>query len=111
MGRNKKDAQKGVYRLDVDRPRRGSRRKAPDLEPPDPRDEHSSRRAIVDPVIADDLTPYCLRHDYCTRLAKAGVDIRTAQKLMGHSTIQLTANVYTHVDEDQILEAGRLINE
>ena len=69
------------------------------------------RNAIVEPVIADDLTPYCLRHDYCTRLAKAGVDIRTAQKLMGHSTIQLTATVYTHVDEDQILEAGRLINE
>ena len=25
--------------------------------------------------------------------------------------LPLTANVYTHVDEDQILEAGRLINE
>lgn len=69
------------------------------------------RNAIVEPVIADDLTPYCLRHDYCTRLAKAGVDIRTAQKLMGHSTITLTANVYTHVDHDQLRAASVLMNE
>lgn len=60
------------------------------------------RSHIVEPVIPKDLTPYCLRHDYCTRLAKAGVDIRTAQKLMGHSTIQLTANVYTHVDDEDL---------
>lgn len=67
------------------------------------------RNEIITPAIQKDLTPYCLRHDYCTRLAKAGVDIRTAQKLMGHSTIQLTANVYTHVDDDELAKAADLI--
>ena len=52
--------------------------------------------------LAEDFVPYCLRHTFCTNLAKAGVDIRTAQKLMGHSNIQMTANIYTHVDDSQI---------
>lgn len=57
------------------------------------------RNKLVEPYkIPKDLTPYCLRHDYCTSLAKKNIDIRIAQKLMGHSTINLTANIYTHVD-------------
>lgn len=49
---------------------------------------------------ADDLVPYCLRHTFCTDLMKKGVDIRVAQKLMGHSTIDLTSTIYSHMDED-----------
>lgn len=49
---------------------------------------------------ADGLVPYCLRHTFCTDLMKKGVDIRVAQKLMGHSTIDLTSTIYSHLDED-----------
>ena len=49
---------------------------------------------------SDDLVPYCLRHTFCTDLMKKGVDIRVAQKLMGHSSIDLTSTIYSHVDED-----------
>ena len=48
------------------------------------------------------LTPYCLRHEYCTELARKGIDIRTAQKLMGHSSINLTANIYTNLEVNDI---------
>lgn len=48
------------------------------------------------------LTPYCLRHEYCTELARKGIDIRTAQKLMGHSSINLTANIYTNLEINDI---------
>lgn len=44
----------------------------------------------------DDITPYSFRHTYCTDLRDAGVEIVTAKELMGHSTIRLTADVYTH---------------
>lgn len=47
-----------------------------------------------------DLVPYCLRHTYCTDLQRKGVDVRIAQKLMGHSTIDLTSTIYSHLDED-----------
>lgn len=49
---------------------------------------------------APDLVPYCLRHTYCTDLQKKGIDIRIAQKLMGHSSIDLTSTIYSHIDED-----------
>ena len=49
---------------------------------------------------APDLVPYCLRHTFCTDLQKKGIDVRVAQKLMGHSKIDLTASIYSHLDED-----------
>lgn len=65
------------------------------------------RNELIPPFpIADDLVPYCLRHTYCTDLARAGVDIRTAQKLMGHASITTTANIYTHVDDEDLRKAG-----
>lgn len=60
----------------------------------------------------DDLTAYCLRHTYCTNLQKQGVDIRTAQYLMGHSSIQMTANIYTHIGIEQLSnEYSRIVGE
>lgn len=47
-----------------------------------------------------DLVPYCLRHDYCTQLARRGIDIRIAQKLMGHANISMTANIYTNLSRE-----------
>ena len=68
------------------------------------------RNELVPPYpLAEDFVPYCLRHTYCTNLARAGVDIRTAQKLMGHANISMTADIYTHVDVDDIRKAADLI--
>lgn len=37
------------------------------------------------------------RHTYCSNQAKAGMNPKTLQYLMGHSDIAVTLNVYTHV--------------
>lgn len=63
------------------------------------------KKEIVKSVIAPDLTPYCLRHTFCTDLQRAGVPLNVAKELMGHSNIQTTANVYTHRDA-AILHSG-----
>lgn len=69
------------------------------------------RNELVPPFpLAEDFVPYDLRHTYCTNLARAGVDIRTAQKLMGHANISITADIYTHVDTKDIINAAELIN-
>lgn len=39
---------------------------------------------------------HSLRHTFCTRLAKSGVTPQLAQKMMRHSSIELTTNFYTH---------------
>lgn len=68
------------------------------------------RNQLVPPYpLAEDLVPYCLRHEYCSDLARKGIDIRTAQKLMGHSNIEMTANIYTHVAKDDIIKAATLL--
>lgn len=70
------------------------------------------RNALIPPyALADDFEPYCLRHTYCTDLCKAGIDIRTAQRLMGHATISITADIYTHVDRSQIIDAGEKLRQ
>lgn len=69
------------------------------------------RNRLIPPLpLAEDFVPYDLRHTYCTDLQKKKVDLRTAQYLMGHSDISLTANIYTHADNSTILEAAKLIN-
>lgn len=42
-----------------------------------------------------------LRHTYCTLLFEAGVDVKTAAYLMGHSDIKVTMGIYTHLSEQQ----------
>jgi len=53
---------------------------------------------IIHHAIAPDLTLYCLRHTFCTDLQRGGVAINIAKELMGHSSIAVTADIYTHRD-------------
>ena len=43
---------------------------------------------------------------HTTDLAKSGVPLITANKLMGHSSVNLTARIYTHVDQEMTLIAA-----
>lgn len=51
------------------------------------------------------VTPHGLRKTFCSLLAKGNVHPKVAQRLMGHSDMRLTMDVYTEVDTDQIREA------
>lgn len=48
---------------------------------------------------------HCLRRTFGTMLAKAGVPLTTVQKLMRHSTPELTAKLYIDVEEIDMQEA------
>lgn len=50
--------------------------------------------------ISIDFTAHCLRHTYATLLYKAGVDVLTAQYLLGHADVQTTLGIYTHLDAE-----------
>ena len=43
------------------------------------------------------ITPHVCRHTYCNNRARAGMNPRTLQYLMGHSDIGVTMNTYTHL--------------
>ena len=52
---------------------------------------------------------YTVRHSYATCLYHAGVDLRTAQQLLGHASIEMTARIYTHLEaEDGLKVSGKL---
>lgn len=47
------------------------------------------------------FTFHQLRHSYCTMLYYAGVKIKKAQELMGHSSADMVYDIYTHLDEER----------
>ena len=57
-----------------------------------------------------DFTWHCLRHTFASRLAMAGVDLRTIQELMGHKTIAMTCR-YAHLAQSHKLAAVERLSE
>lgn len=53
------------------------------------------RRAVA--CLDFHLTPHILRHTYITELFTSGADVKTVQYLAGHSSVQITLNIYTHL--------------
>ncbi len=54
--------------------------------------------------------PHLLRHTYATRLVEAGIDIKTVQYLLGHSSLNMTIDIYAHYDyRNRILETAKQI--
>ncbi len=54
-----------------------------------------------------ELTPYYLRHTYATDLCRAGVHLRSAIALMGHSDAKMLTKIYAEFTQDQA-DAARL---
>jgi len=42
------------------------------------------------------------RHTYCTNMARAGMNPKSLQYLMGHSEVATTMDVYTHFGYEEV---------
>ena len=45
----------------------------------------------------DHFSPHCFRHSFATRCFEAGIKPKTVQKYLGHASLQMTMDLYTHV--------------
>ncbi len=46
------------------------------------------------------ISVHTLRHTFATRCSEAGIPPKVVQKWLGHSTIDMTLSVYTHVNQE-----------
>lgn len=69
--------------------------------------------ARIDPKDADGrvVDVHSLRHTCASRLARAGVPITFTQRLLGHSTVELTSRYYTHTGLEEMRAALGQLDE
>lgn len=48
----------------------------------------------------DGINIHSLRHTFATRCAEAGIAAKTVQRWLGHSTVDMTLNIYTHINAE-----------
>ena len=61
-------------------------------------------------AIGHDLTAHQLRHGFATILYEAGIEDKDAQELMGHSSIAVTRDVYTHIRQSRRDKTAEKLN-
>lgn len=57
------------------------------------------------------IGPHALRHTYAVMLLESGVDIKTVSQNLGHTKIDMTANVYLHVSRKQATGAAEKLEK
>lgn len=57
-----------------------------------------------EPIVFESFSPHCMRHTFATRCYEKGVKEKVVQKILGHSKLDMTLNVYTHTTDEMIAE-------
>lgn len=82
----------------------------PDGKPYDPRAFTKHFERLVKRAALPEIRFHDLRHTYATQLLKSGVHVKVAQQLLGHSSITMTLDTYSHVMPGLMDEAAERLN-
>lgn len=56
---------------------------------------------ICEELGLENVSVHTLRHTFATRCSEAGVPPKVVQHWLGHSTLEMTMNIYTHVNAEE----------
>jgi integrase len=61
------------------------------------------------------FSAHCFRHTFTTRCFEAGIEPKTVQKYLGHATLQMTMDLYTHVlqehSQEEMMKLEKVLDE
>lgn len=66
--------------------------------------QKQAEKGKKDFVPMEHIYPHVLRHTFATRCFEAGIEAKTVQKYLGHSSVAITLDIYTHVTDDKAKE-------
>ena len=64
------------------------------------KEEINAAKEGREPVYFERITPHTLRHTFATRAFESGIPPKVVQQILGHSSLEMTMDLYTHVTED-----------
>ena len=64
------------------------------------KEELQAAKEQREPIIFERITPHTLRHTFATRAFESGIPPKVVQQILGHSSLEMTMDLYTHVTED-----------
>jgi integrase len=81
-----------------------------DGQPIKPRDFNAAFEVVTEKAGVN-INLHGLRHTFATRCLEQGIDAKTVSELLGHSTITITLDTYTHVMPERKRDAAAKLNE
>ena len=57
------------------------------------------------------IMPHTMRHNYAIMCWERGLDPYTTMRLMGHSSIKVTMDIYTHINDRQLTTMREKVDE
>ena len=73
--------------------------------------QKQAEKGKKDFVPMEHIYPHVLRHTFATRCFEAGIEAKTVQKYLGHSSVAITLDIYTHVTDDKAKEDMNKLEE
>lgn len=64
-------------------------------------------KRVTDRLGIEKFSMHCLRHTFATRCIESGMKPKTLQKILGHTRISMTMDLYVHTTEDEMAREMR----
>ena len=61
-------------------------------------------KMAADGVYVEKFGPHTFRHTFATRAIENDMNPKTLQRILGHSSLQMTMNLYCHVSDDKLFD-------